>query len=306
VAEPVLSYGTDEDSWFGPRSLDPGTMPWDFGSDNLAWFTQQIGLVRDLFANMETKLEKPGENYEILRRSFNRMQGEYVAAGLGASKYIGGIHHYRDHVGDPNARLPYVPVAPARQREALAFLASKLWAPDAFQVQGRLLNKLALKRFFDFDFQNWTTPRVDYPLHIVVLNLQSAPLFRLYHPITLSRVQDLELKYPDPNDRFTMAEMFAGIRNSIWSELEAGANINSFRRNLQRAHLNLLLQTLLRTAPGTPEDAVTLARADLVELGNRIDRALGSGSLDAVNRAHLEETRARIRQALDAKIERSF
>lgn len=306
VADPVLSYNTDEDSWFAPRSIDPLTMPWDFGTDNLAWFSKQIGLVQDLFANMETKLEKPGENYEVLRRSFNRMQGEYIVAGLGASKYIGGLYYYRDHVGDPNGRPPYVPVPAARQREALKFLAEKLWAPDAFQVQGRLLNKLAMKRFWDFDFQNWLHPRVDYPLHAVVLNLQAAPLWRLYHPITLSRALDLEVKVPDANDRFTLAEMFVGIRNAIWAELDSGATINSFRRNLQREHVNHLIRLVVRPQPGTPEDAVTLARADLVELQGRIDRALGRGPMDYTSRAHLEETRARIRQALEAQVQRGL
>lgn len=306
VADPVLSYGTDEDSWFSPRSIDPHTLPYDFGADNLPWFSQQLGLVKDLFANMEAKLEKPGENYEILRRSFNRMQGEYIVAGLAASKYIGGIYHYRDHVGDPNARPPYVPVPAARQREALKFLAEKLWAPDAFQVQARLLNKLASKRFWDFDFQNWLSPRVDYPLHAVVLNLQAAPLWRLYHPITLSRALDLEVKVPDPNDRFTLAEMFVGIRNAIWAELDSEATINSFRRNLQREHVNHLIRLVVRPQPGTPEDAVTLARADLVELQGRIERALGGGQTDYTSRAHLEETRARIRQALEAQVQRGL
>jgi hypothetical protein len=306
VAEPVLSYGTDEDSWFSPSSIDPGTMPWDFGSDNLAWFRQQFGLVKSLFANLEAKLEKPGENYEVLRRSFNRMQGEYFVAALGATKYIGGYYHYRDHVGDPSARLPYVPVPPARQREALAFLAKELWAPDAFQVQGQLLNKLALKRFFDFDFNAWTAARKDYPLHAVVLNLQTAPLWRLYHPVLFARLQDQELRATDPNDRFTLADLFTGIRAAIWSELDSGSNVNSFRRNLQRAHLNQLLGIFLRPPWGAPEDAVTLARADLVELEGRIGKALANSSLDTMTRAHLEESRARIRQALESKVEREF
>jgi hypothetical protein len=274
--------------------------------DNLVWFNQQFGLVRDLFANMEAKLEKPGENYEVLRRAFNRMQGEYIVGALGASKYIGGLYINRDHVGDPNGRAPFVPVPAARQRESLKFLADKVWAPDAFQVQAQLLNKLALKRFWDFDFQVFSTPRLDYPLHAVVLNLQTAPLVRLYHPITLSRLQDSEVKFPSGAERFTLADMFIGVRGAIWSELDSSTAINSFRRNLQRAHLNQLIQLVVATPAGTPEDAVTLARADLVELGGKIDRTLGAGTLDYTNRAHLEESRARIRQALEAQLNRTL
>ncbi|MGH9789119.1 MAG: zinc-dependent metalloprotease, partial [Candidatus Acidiferrales bacterium] len=141
-------------------------------------------------------------------------------------------------------------------------------------------------------------------LHNVVLNLQSAPLVRLYHPVTLSRLQDLEVKFANPNDRFTLADLFTGIRGALWAELDSGSAINSFRRNLQRAHLNQLIQLAVAAPAGAPEDAVTLARADLVDLQGKIDRALASGSLDYTNRAHLEETRARIRQALEAQIQR--
>ena len=93
---------------------------------------------------------------------------------------------------------------------------------------------------------------------------------------------------------------------ALWSELEEGSNITSFRRNLQRAHLNQLIGLAVRPEANTPEDAVTLARADLVELGAGIDRLLASrgSALDTVSRAHLEETRARIRQALEAQVER--
>ncbi len=306
VADPLVPYNTDEDAGFGPRAVDPTTTHFDLGSDNLVWANQQFGLVHDLFANMEARLEKPGENYEILRRAFNRMQGEYNVASLAATKYIGGLYYNRDHVGDPNGRPPFVPVPAARQREALKFLTDKVWAPDAFQVQAQLLNKLALKRFWDFDFTVFSTPRLDYPLHTVVLNLQSAPLVRLYHPITLSRLQDLEAKFPSGSERFTLADMFVGVRGAIWSELDSGTAINGFRRNLQRAHLNQLIQLVVAAPAGTPEDAVTLARADLVELQGKIDRALGAGNLDYTNRAHLEESRARIRQALEAQLNRTL
>src|SRR5574341_1317778 len=145
VADPLVPYNTDEDAGFGPRAVDPSTTHNDMAGDNLVWFNQQFGLVRDLFANMEAKLERPGENYAILRRAFNRMQGEYFVGAMGASKYIGGLYINRDHVGDPNGRPPFVPVPAARQREALKFLTDKVWAADAFQVQAQLLNKLALK-----------------------------------------------------------------------------------------------------------------------------------------------------------------
>lgn len=305
-AEALLPYATDEDAGFNPRALDPRNNHWDQSSDPLAYFEHQLNLVHELWANMESKLLVPGKGYNVLRSSFNTSWAPYFLASHTAMKYIGGIEHNRDHVGDPGGRPPFVPVPAAEQRRALEFLASKVWAPDTFQAPADLLNKLQFERFWDFEFSVWTTPRLDYPLHDLALAAQSGVLDDFYAPVKLARLQDQELKYSNPNDRFTMADMFVGIRQAIWSELDSGETINSFRRNLQRAHLARIIRLVLKPQEGTPEDAVTLARADLVELQKRIEHALAGGQLDYTNRAHLEETRARIQQALDAQLERAL
>jgi hypothetical protein len=60
---------------------------------------------------------------------------------------------------------------------------------------------------------------------------------------------------------------------------------------------------VLSPATGTPEDARTLARASLVDLGARIDRVSQHQrtALDAYTRAHLLDSRERIAQALDGR-----
>jgi hypothetical protein len=305
-ADPRHPYATDYDAGFSARPLDPRINHWDHSVDPLAYHDHQLRLTDNLWENMEARLLESGKSFEILRDSFNRTWGPYFLAGLTAQKYIGGIYHNRDHVGDPNGRVPFAPVPASEQQRALNFLAEKVWAPDVFDVPADLLNKLQFVRLHDFEFSTFTAPRIDYPLHDLVLAVQTAPFSRLYNPVKLARLQDSEVRYSNPDERFTMADMFVGVRRAIWSELESGQSINSFRRNLQRAHLNQLVQLLVEPAEGTPEDAVTLARADLVELQRGIDRALQTGGLDYVNRAHLEETRARIRQALEVQLEREL
>jgi hypothetical protein len=54
-------------------------------------------------------------------------------------------------------------------------------------------------------------------------------------------------------------------------------------------------------AKGTPEDAQSLARAELARLVDECGATLKSGSLDAVTRAHLTQLRARAQQALSGK-----
>jgi hypothetical protein len=306
VAEDELIYGTDEDCFgFSPIGIDPVCNLYDLGSEPIDFCAQRIALVKELWSKVEEEFEKPGVRYTKLRTVFHRGMRQYSVAGLNCSKYIGGIYAYRDHVGDPGGRLPMEPVPAAKQREALEFLKKNFFASDAFEFDPELLNKLAPERFWDFNGTVFRQARIDYPIHHSVLALQVAPLARIYHPVAMARLQDLELRYADGEAPFTMQEVFAGIRDAIWSELGAPQPINSHRRALQQLHLSALVYFAVSNTGGMPEDARVLARADLKRILRGVDRSLGTGAADAMTRAHLEETKAQIEAALEAGLDRA-
>jgi hypothetical protein len=312
VSEPGLAYGTDEDTFTGsPKGIDPTSNMWDLGSDILTYYASRAGLARELIGTMEDRFNEPGLRYQKLRVVFAQAIGELAPAALNVPKYIGGIRHYRDHIGDPNGRLPYDPVPAAEQRAALALLNNEIFGPDAFKLPPHLLNKLAVERFPDIEGNFWTVERIDLPIHTVVLALQSVPMDRLYHPIALGRLLDIEARYEGKDKAFSMSEMFSGVRRAVWSELDSRVSINSFRRNLQRKHTQTLIGLAVGSDPAVPEDARTLARADLVAIRRGIDSVLGkvegpSARVDVITRAHLDETRARISAALEAGIQRQL
>lgn len=306
VADPALAYGTDEDSFF-PAATDPRTNQWDFGTDPLKYYPERIKLVHKLWKGLETKAAKQGEGYQPLRRGFNMGMGELRQALINTTKYIGATYHNRDHVGDPNGRSPYVPVPAADQRRALEILNTYAFGSDAFSFSPSLLNKLAIDRFWTFEGNFFGTPRLDYPIHQQIVSTHRMLLDRLHHPTMLARLQDLEVKYPNPRDTFTMADLFQGLQSSIWSELKSprGAEINSFRRALQREHLKRLSNLVLRPAPNVPEDASTLARYTLTQLRSQMQQALAaSAGQNVATRAHLQESLARIDETLKAQQQR--
>ncbi len=313
VADPSLAYGTDEDTFTGsPRGIDPNSSMWDLGGDLLAYYRNRTAISKELFAGMEDRFEAPGTRYQKLRAVFAQGLGEYGPLVLNVPKYVGGIRNYRDHIGDPGGRLPYAPVPATEQRAALTLLTREIFAPGAFGFPPHLLNKLAAERFPDIEGQIYTADRIDPPIHLLALTLQSIALDRLYHPIVLARLNDAAIRYDDRDQAFTMAEMFASIRKAIWSEVDRGSGIDSFRRNLQRRHLQTLVTLAVGADPKVPEDARTLARADLLALRGGIDRVAGgrgrpaAAGMDEVTRAHLDETRARIVAALEAGLQRSL
>jgi hypothetical protein len=325
VADPMLPYSTDEDALgtYSPLAIDPLVNQFDQSSDPLAYFKQDVGIIHELWASMETKLAKQGEGYQVLRRSLARSLGEYNRALLTSSKYVGGIYHVRDHVGDPHGRSPYTVVPAAKQKEALDFLRTAAFSEKSFELPPGLMNKFAIERQPGLDFISYfVVQRLDVPWHDVVLNLQRNVLNRLYHPVLLNRVLDNELRFPAGEKVFTMADLFHGLDSAIWSELDTNpAKISSLRRNLQREHLKQLSRVVLRAAPPqagpgpvgfvvpvppiprVPEDASTLARASLLSIHSKIKQALASGRVtDPTTKAHLEETQARITATLQAQV----
>ncbi|MCK4893364.1 MAG: zinc-dependent metalloprotease, partial [Calditrichia bacterium] len=227
-------------------------------------------------------------------------------AAANLPKFIGGIHAYRDHIGDPNGRPPFVVVSAEKQRQVLESITQLYFAPDAFQFSPDLLNKLAPDRLGDFQGTTWKRLRADYPIHGIVQLLQASALFRLYDPLILQRLQDNEIRFPRGETPFTMAEMFEGLRSSIWQEVWEATNINSFRRELQRMHLFILSRILINEPSIVPHDAITLARYDLETLQAQIEQRLSQDTGDIYSIAHLREVQAKINAVLNAQIQKSF
>lgn len=306
-ADLLLIYGTDEDVFGNSmRGIDPLCNMFDMSSDPIAFLKDEIALSKELWSKIEEKFEKPGNRYQKLLAAFNRGWRSYHYSSRIVPKYIGGIYRYNDHVGDPNGRIPFKPVAAEKQKEAMKFLREYIFAPDAFSFPASLLNKLQPERLEDFGWSAGKVKRLDYPIHNRVFSYQKEPIDRLFDPITLSRFQDIELHYEPGAAKYTMADMFTELRRAIWHEIVTKKNINSFRRPLQRYHLNKVINLVLEEQSGIPEDARTLARNDLRVLQGAIPKALANPNLDVYTRAHLEESKARIDAALKAGIERSL
>jgi hypothetical protein len=308
AADPMLAYSTDEDAGVSavPFNLDPLVNRFDMGADPLQFYTHRIRLTKDIWANMESKLEKQGEGYQILRRSFLRALNQQGQAMMGASKYIGGIYHTRDFIGDPSGRLPYQPVPAVKQKEALQLINENCFAPRAFRFTPQLLNKLDRERVWDtMNIQASFSAPMDMPVHDMILSMQRSVLDRVFHPIVLKRIIDSELRYTSAADRFHLSDLFGSVQDAVWADAQSTAGalaINSHRRSLQREHLKKLLGMLLRDG-SVPEDARTMSRYYLTQLRTHLQAGVArAGNVET--RAHLQETVARIDEALAANMQR--
>ncbi len=300
--EPLLAYGTDEDAGFGGAwDMDPLAVRWDLGADPLAFAAQRARLSREIWSNIEAELEKPGEDYEAVRRSFGGALWQIGLSARIAARYIGGVHHPRAHAGDPGASTPFQPVPRKRQEEALAFLREHVFSAGAFEFEPSLLRKLAPRRFPNWRNFDSMLRRSDFPLHDRVLAIQRSALDRLFEPTVLIRVVDSEML---SDDALPLSTVFESLSTAIWEELGGAREIHSFRRNLQRDHLGRLIAMVL-SSDAVPEDARTQARASLEDLRSRLTAAGSRGGVDAATRAHVRESLARVEETLKASAQRT-
>lgn len=297
------AYGTDEDAG-GPGALDPTITPNDMSSDPLAWAQQRTAMLTGLMRRLPQNTLADNDGRFKLTAAFNGLLGQYAGAAAIAVKYVGGQMQYRDHVGDPDARMPLVPVPVARQREALSFLASAVFSADAFAISPELLQQLGANRWTHWGNTNTLNGRIDYPLLDTALGIQTAMLTNLMHPVRFRRIRDAEIRFGAANV-LPVTDVLGALSRAIWSEAWAAPtrSVTALRRDLQRAYLDRLVEFTARQA-NAPADARSASRAQLMELDRRIAaRLVTRASLDAITAAHYAESRARIARALEAGLD---
>lgn len=297
-------YAPDEDAR-GSAALDPHVNVYDLSDDPLRWGKERSELIKGIWANLPDHVLADNVPYFEVTDAFQVLLSQYSRAVGTGVKYIGGQHHYRDHVGDPGAREPFVNVPRAKQLEALDFIIESVFDEDAFGLPQEVYQKFGADRWSHWGNTNTYGGRIDYPLHQTLSGFQAAMLNQLTNPAKLSRMRDGEVKFGTENV-VTIPEMMGELSSSVWSEVWSapGTNVSSLRRDLQRAYIDRMA-TLVTDAPnGTPADARSVARLELMNLKSRIDRRLSPPfSFDSYTEAHLREVQARIDRILQADMD---
>jgi hypothetical protein len=303
---PGHQYSTDEDT-YPADALDPRTAIWDLGDDPLRYAKDHTAYLASLWTNpkFEERVLGPEGSYPTLRRAMDNLINQYARSLGMAVKYVGGQYQSRDLAGQKDGKLPLTPVPAARQREALDLIGKRGFAADAFRIDPALLNRLVQDRWAHWGAPNPFAPnqRLDYDLQIKVATIQRALLDGLMSPNLLARMREAEATSPEP---MRLTEYFDRLTGLLWSEASGGAAaLQSLekpgtRRELQRAYVDKLAALVATPLPGGPDDARALARLQLQKIDSRCAAALNNGSLGDNTRAHLLESRARIRRALDA------
>lgn len=303
-SEPELQFATDEDTT-GP---DPLARRYDFSENPLDYAREQAVLIERFRKKLLTDYVKDGDAWTKARKGYELTLNLQMRNTSMMANWLGGAFVNRDKKGDPKERMP-IEVVPAKmQRDALNFVLQNTFRDEAYALSPELLQRLT-KDFLGRRGSNDPT----WPVHDRILSMQASALTMLMNSTVLRRVYDNEFRVPVKEDALTLPELLDAISNEIWNELDAKIAdkyssrepmISSLRRNLQREHLERLIDL---TLPGNGSSAAykaisNLCVLELQDMQAKISKLLkdSGDKLDPYTRGHLTEAEKRIGKALDA------
>jgi hypothetical protein len=236
---------------------------------------------------------KEGEPYEDLAEIYGRMLGQWTLEVNHVAAIVGGFNTQEKYVGQEG--VVFTPVAKARQMEAVRFLNDNAFATPTWAIDPQILRRIE-------------------PIGVLsrIRNAQNSVLNNLLSSSRFARLVEQEAL--DGSSSYSPADFLADVRKGVWKELDGPQiKIDAYRRNLQRAYLDLVNnkinggQSLPTGLPAafaglfaSSGDEKPFYRAELRSLNTAVSAALTKAS-DRETRAHLEGTRDQIAKILDPK-----
>jgi hypothetical protein len=273
LEDPKLRFGDPN------PAQDPSQQTEDLGSDSIR--ATELGLKNvDRVAGYLVKATtKAGENYDLLRAVYGELIGQRNRELVHVANVIGGS--IQNNSWYPDGKKVYSAVTPDQQKKALQFLNEHAFHTPKSLIDPDILDRLESHGSADR-----------------ILAGQRSLLRMLLNESRLNRMSELASRTPDGAYRPT--DLMSGLHEGIWSELaQSPVEIDLYRRNLQRAYVDLLAPTL--DNPSTDSDLPALARAELERVSKEVKVVLDANrQTSAIARVHLEDIKTRVEHALDA------
>ncbi|MFY0630249.1 MAG: zinc-dependent metalloprotease [Flavobacteriaceae bacterium] len=285
AGDPVYRFGRQQ---FGVT--DPSSQTEDLGDDAIKASDYGIKNLKRILPNLEKWTTVEGETYAEMGTMYGQILGQFARYMGHVSSNVGGIYENYKAAGQEGA--VYTHVSKTHQRNALKFVNKELFATPKWMLDKNIFGKVqssgAVER---------------------IRGLQSRTLSGFLNPGRMARM--IENETLNGSKAYNLVSMFSDLRQGIWSELFNGRSIDTYRRNLQRTHIDRLA-FLLNTAQnqngrfGGPtvnvsqSDIRAMARGELTRL-KRSANAAAAKAPNTITRYHLRDVVARINKALDPK-----
>ncbi|WFO15564.1 zinc-dependent metalloprotease [Cellulophaga baltica 4] len=295
----ILAHAGDPLYRFGHQQagdvVDPSSQTEDLGDDAVKASTYGIANLKRIVPNLATWIAEDGKKYDDLGTLYEQVLSQYNRYMGHVSNNIGGV--YENYKTFDQEGAVYTPVAKERQKNSLAFVQKELFTTPEWLLDQDIFNKIEYSGSIE--------------------RLRSIQVRTLDNILSLGKIaRIIENETINGKEAYALTTIMKDLRTGIWSELSRGSKIDTYRRNLQKAHIDRLAYLMTaesqtksrRSSPyvkSTPlntsqSDVRSVARAELNILKRAIKAAIGRTS-DSMSKYHLQDAAVRIDQILDPK-----
>ncbi len=228
-----------------------------------------------------TTTEK-GEPFDDLEEVYNSMIGQWRLEMGHVTAIVGGFNTQQKHVGQDG--VLFMPISKERQIEAVKFLNDNVFATPNWILNPEILRRIET---------NGSLSRVRLAQQITMV--------QLLNPARFTRL--IEQEALDGDKAYRPVDFLADVRKGVWGEVNgmatAAPKIDAYRRNLQRAYLEMMNDKLNGRAP-VNDDQRPFIRGELRTISADVTRVLAR-TTDRATRMHLEDVKDQIAKILDPK-----
>ena len=274
--------------------VDPSSQTEDLGDDAIKAGSYGIKNLQRILPNIEKWTTKDGENYDEMATMYGQVLSQFNRYMGHVTANIGGVYEYYK-TSDQEGAI-YTHVAKSHQKNALNFINKELFSTPTWMIDKNIYAKTQFSGAIE-----------------KIGSVQTRTLYNILDSGRMARM--IENQTMNGSKAYSLVAMFSDLRKGVWSELYTGKTIDTYRRNLQRAHINRL-DYLLNTAKNQrganrgyfKQSTVNIGQSDIKAMVrgelNRIKREIRAAVSKASNttsRYHLQDVIARIDMALDPK-----
>ncbi|MDO1512137.1 zinc-dependent metalloprotease [Maribacter confluentis] len=295
----ILAHAGDPLYRFGHQQVgdivDPSSQTEDLGDDAMKASAYGIANLKRIVPKLIEWTAEDGKNYKDLDKLYGQVFAQFNRYMGHVSNNIGGV--YENHKTYDQEGAVYTAVPKDHQQRAMAFLNEELFTTPTWMLDEEILKRTEYSGFLE--------------------QMRSMQVRTLNNVLSLGKMARLiENETLDQKNAYSLAQMMGELRTGIWSETKNGKAVDTYRRNLQKAHIDRLAYLLTAenqtkasdyggyrksTVVNTSQsDIRTMARAELNILRREIRNARNRTS-NLMTTYHYNDVFERINDILDPK-----
>ncbi len=289
----ILEKADDPMFRFGRQQrpvIDPSSQTEDLGDDAVKASNYGIANLKRIVPKLIEWTYEEGKNYDDLSTLYDQVFSQFNRYMGHVRSNIGGVYQYNKTYEQEGAVFTHV--TKNHQSNSMAFLHQQLFDTPYWMLDKNILSKTKAAGSVE-----------------KIRSMQVRTLNNILAFDRLARI--IENETINGNNAYTLSNLMNDLTSGLWKEVKQGKTPDTYRRNLQRAHIERLGYLLkeeqklsdnqrryggITLVDVSQSDIRAAARAELNSLYQLVNRKRKTAR--GMGKAHLEDAKSRIAHLL--------